>query len=159
MSHDTHTLRNGAARMVFGGRLYGRRTEQDQKLLGQLYAAEKHVVLALPNKRNVHIIPQQKLDAMLAAAREEGNQEARLSEHKERLELWNEGVEEGRRRERGHIVKMIDGHKEVYGPGQERFYPEAKDGDEKDHIDSCCNETLDELLLALTTDYPANTQV
>lgn len=73
----------------------------------------------------------------------------RLSEHRERLALWNEAVEEGRRRERGFIKKLIDGNKVVYAPGDERFYPEAKDGEEKEHIDSCCNETIDEILQAL----------
>ena len=72
-----------------------------------------------------------------------------IEEHKPRLELWNEAVEEGRRRERGFITSLIDGRKVVYKEGDERFYEDAKDGEEKDHIDSCCNETLDEILQSL----------
>ena len=54
------------------------------------------------------------------------------------------------RRERLHILKVIDGYKEVYQENDERFYSEAKDGEEKEHIDSERNEVLDEIIKALT---------
>lgn len=44
------------------------------------------------------------------------------------------------------VEKLVDGHKEVYSKGDERFYKDYEDGREKDHIDSCCNETLDNVL-------------
>lgn len=47
------------------------------------------------------------LHHQLQKAREEGEMSARLSEHPERLALWNEAVEEGRRRERLPQLKML----------------------------------------------------
>ena len=48
------------------------------------------------------------------------------------------------------VLKIIDGHKEVYQKGDERFDTTLKDGDEKDHIDSFQNEILDDVIKALT---------
>jgi len=48
------------------------------------------------------------------------------------------------------VLKIIDGHKEVYQKGDERFDTTLKDGDEKDHIDSSENEILDNVIKALT---------
>ena len=47
------------------------------------------------------------------------------------------------------VLKIVDGHKVVYQKGDERFDSEAEDGDEKDHIDSSENETLDEVIESL----------
>lgn len=47
------------------------------------------------------------------------------------------------------IEEMIDGRKEVYREGDERFNPDAKDGDVKADVDSCCNETIDDILSIL----------
>lgn len=70
------------------------------------------------------------------------------------LENWNNGAEEGRRRERGFIVKLIDGNKQVYQLGECKWdktrITEVDAGEEKAHLDSCCNETLDEILQTLT---------
>ena len=40
------------------------------------------------------------------------------------------------------VCEKIEGCKEVYKKGDERFYDHAQDGDVKDDIDSCCNEHL-----------------
>jgi len=85
------------------------------------------------------------------AVRAEKSLEDKMFTHRERLETWNDGEKEGRRRERRHILKVIDGHKEVYKKADKRIDSESKDGDEKGHIDSCCNETIDGILQALDT--------
>ena len=65
------------------------------------------------------------------------------------LEKFNNGIEEGEQRMLRRVLKIVDGHKVVYQEGDERFDSEAKNGDEKDHIDSSENETLDEVLESL----------
>lgn len=60
-----------ADRMLTGGRMYGRRTEQDKQLLGAIYEAEKYVVFSALNKGNVHIIPDKKLKEIIRDARKE----------------------------------------------------------------------------------------
>ena len=53
------------------------------------------------------------------------------------------------------IRKEVDGNKEVYQLGDSKWdktkITEVDAGEEKDHLDSCCNETLDEILTYLTT--------
>jgi len=61
----------------------------------------------------------------------------------------NTVLEEERKQMLSTILKIVDGHKVVYQKGDERFDSEAEDGDEKDHIDSSENETLDEVLESL----------
>ena len=90
-----------------------------------------------------------KRDEIVTSTYLQAVEDTKIEEHKPRLELWNDAVEEGRRRERGFIMSLIDGRKVVYKEGDKRFYEDAKDGEEKDHIDSCCNETLDQILQSL----------
>ena len=47
------------------------------------------------------------------------------------------------------VLEIVDGHKLVYRKGDERFSNKAKDGEEKDHIDSSENETLDDVMTSL----------
>ena len=59
-----------------------------------------------------------------------------------------------RKEERERILSLIDGHKEVYQKGETRWdktVVSVEAGEEKDHLDSCCNEVIDEIIEAIST--------
>ena len=93
----------------------------------------------------------------VAEAYEKEQMVSRLSVHKERLDLWDDGFTEGRRRERLGILNVLDGLKEVYTADAKTEDGEtyALKGEEKEHSDSERNETIDEVIEALT---PQNTK-
>ena len=56
-------------------------------------------------------------------------------------------LEKEKKQQREEIVEIIDGHKELYsatGIMEGDLY--KKVGNVKEHCDSCCNETIDEIL-------------
>ena len=47
--------------------------------------------------------------------------------------------------QRKELIELLGGNKEVYTAGPDK-------GEEKDHVDSCCNETIDDIINQLKQD-------
>lgn len=65
---------------------------------------------------------------------------------KELTESFNEETIEGCL---AIVREVVDGHKEVYTENDK--VEDYLIGEEKEHADSCCNETIDDILQALNT--------
>lgn len=47
------------------------------------------------------------------------------------------------------VLGVVDGHKEVYTE-KDSLNSDVEEGVQKDHVDSCCNETIDEIIIELS---------
>lgn len=66
---------------------------------------------------------------------------------------------EVRKEEREKILAIIDGHKEVYQKGETKWdktvVTEVDAGQEKAHLDSCCNESIDGIIEDILNSFVA----
>lgn len=65
------------------------------------------------------------------------------------IKMVNELISQAVDRTVDEVLKVVDGHKEVYTKHDE-IPDDLKIGDEKEHADCCCNETLDDLISKLS---------